>query len=392
MDNALSPFPRTLEWEVTSRCNLACSHCISPYYDRMLGPELDRGQVLHAIDGFADAGIGHVHFFGGEPTFHPEFAEILSALDGRGISVSMTTNGTLLEARGLWDALCGLKHLMGISFSFEDIQGERQDRVRGAGFFRTACRAVEQAAARLPDVPLTVAFTLNRPALMNLSPWEIIRFFSVLGAGKVLFQDLAVPHNARPGLARLAYGAQDWFDFAHALFDREAQLGCTLPFVYEIKPLVAEYLNSRPECSAPVVRYGCQAMSCRVRLLSDGHAVPCLAVVGWPDQLQRYLCHTPTVAQEPLAEILGGPLYAQFNAHKLWRSGQGDGSGAKSVRGSFMDSFMEPCRTCPHAGTFCNPCVFGRISGQVGTESTCGWVWEAMHGQARHHDFSGCGQ
>lgn len=376
MPDALSPFPRTLEWEVTSRCNLACSHCISPYYDHMLGPELSGEQVLYAIDGFTDAGIGHVHFFGGEPTFHPEFAEILTALDANDISVSMTTNGTLLEARGLWDVLCGLKHLMGISFSFEDIWRERQDRIRGTGFFRTACHAVERAAGLLPNVPLTVAFTLNRPALLHLSPAEIMRFFKSLGAGKVLFQDLAVPENAGPGLARLEYGAQDWLDFAFALFDQEAQAGYALPFVYQIKPLVADCLNERPGVAAPLVRYGCHAMSCRVRLLSDGHAVPCLAVVGWPGELQRYLRGTATVAHEPLAKILNGPLYAEFNAHKLWHGALGDTTGPAP----FMNPFMEPCRSCPHAGTFCNPCVFGRISEQAGIESTCLWVREAMHG------------
>lgn len=83
--------------EITNRCNLKCAFCPKTRRaPRQMSPE--------EFSRVADALRGHVRFLYlhvmGEPLLHPQLDEILTIAEEKGFRVCITTNGTLLRARG----------------------------------------------------------------------------------------------------------------------------------------------------------------------------------------------------------------------------------------------------------------------------------------------------
>ena len=86
-------------WNLTDRCNLACSHC----YSRS-GPgrdatgELSTTEALALIDDFAAAGVPLILFSGGEPLLRDDIWELARHARKKGIRMALSTNGTLITA------------------------------------------------------------------------------------------------------------------------------------------------------------------------------------------------------------------------------------------------------------------------------------------------------
>lgn len=83
--------------EITNRCNLHCSFCPeSSRPPRMLSAS-EFGQIASEISKWTDYICLHVK---GEPLTHPQLAEILAIAAQHKLQVNLTTNATLLAAKG----------------------------------------------------------------------------------------------------------------------------------------------------------------------------------------------------------------------------------------------------------------------------------------------------
>lgn len=79
---------------VTDNCNLDCSYC-SEYDNEVDHPPLE--SLLAYVDRAADLGCLHVGLQGGEPLLYPHLADVIRRCRSGGMSVSLSTNGFLLE-------------------------------------------------------------------------------------------------------------------------------------------------------------------------------------------------------------------------------------------------------------------------------------------------------
>lgn len=155
-----------IQWHVTERCNLRCSHCYQERPPADPTPEqlltvLDRVEEFAARLRRAAATFVPIHLTltGGEPFLHPAFMMLLERIVDRKRrwSFAVLTNGTLLDAATA-DALRPLRP----AFVQVSIEGSEavHDRIRGPGSFRLACNALERLAAR--RIPAYVSFTAHR--------------------------------------------------------------------------------------------------------------------------------------------------------------------------------------------------------------------------------------
>src|ERR1700761_365132 len=86
--------------ELTGRCGLACSHCYSSS-----GPAGSHGSMTgddwrSGIRQAAGLGVAVVQFIGGEPTLHPQFAELLADAVSAGLAAEMYSNLPRASAPG----------------------------------------------------------------------------------------------------------------------------------------------------------------------------------------------------------------------------------------------------------------------------------------------------
>lgn len=87
-------FPDMLIWEITNYCPLSCKHCYLPNKNTAMASREDINKVLDLID---KSGITQVQVTGGEPMAHPDIEYIVNSLVDRGIIISFTTSGILVN-------------------------------------------------------------------------------------------------------------------------------------------------------------------------------------------------------------------------------------------------------------------------------------------------------
>lgn len=163
--------PRYVVWELTLRCDHACTHCGSRAGVARDG-ELTTAQALGVVDELAALGTREVVLIGGEAYLHEGFLDIIAALRDRDITPVMTTGG-----RGLDSALAAKMKAAGmqrVSVSIDGLEATH-DRMRARkGSFRGAISALE--AIRGAGMVAQTNTNLNRLNIGDLEGlYEVLR-------------------------------------------------------------------------------------------------------------------------------------------------------------------------------------------------------------------------
>lgn len=79
-------------WEITLKCNLACSHCGSRA-GQAREQELSTHEALDLVQQMAEVGITEVTLIGGEAFLRPDWLQIAEAINRAGMRCTMTTGG-----------------------------------------------------------------------------------------------------------------------------------------------------------------------------------------------------------------------------------------------------------------------------------------------------------
>jgi len=131
---ARCPYPPYRVWvEPTNRCNLRCPLCPNSSLPESQLGMMEGGLFQKIIDEIApyvhDINIHHR----GESMLHPDLVSMIAYAAGRGISVRLHTNATLLD-EGWADRLLR-SGLDVISFSFDGLDAETYERYRKGAHF-----------------------------------------------------------------------------------------------------------------------------------------------------------------------------------------------------------------------------------------------------------------
>ncbi|BBL68200.1 radical SAM/SPASM domain-containing protein [Methanoculleus chikugoensis] len=130
-------------WNVTSRCNLACTHCyLRSGPGRRREDELTTDEATALIDDLARAGVPLLLFSGGEPLVREDFWTLAAHARRRGLPAVLSTNGTLITpavARRLRDAGIGYAGI-----SLDGATAATHDAFRGVpGSFDRSVQALQ---------------------------------------------------------------------------------------------------------------------------------------------------------------------------------------------------------------------------------------------------------
>ncbi len=91
-----SSYPKVLVFNVTRNCNLRCEHCYSSSGGHHF-QDLSLDTWMRSIKEASDMGVKHILLSGGEPLARPDLPSIAKEAHDRGISVELSTNGTMLR-------------------------------------------------------------------------------------------------------------------------------------------------------------------------------------------------------------------------------------------------------------------------------------------------------
>jgi pyruvate-formate lyase-activating enzyme len=128
------------------RCNADCMFCY--YKDKLKGPNIAAGTIKKDLDFAFRHGIREVDFSGGEPTIHPQLAELIRYAKAKGFrKVCIITNGIALANKGYYKNLvdAGLDETL---FSLQGCDDANHDSfVNVQGSFKRMMAAIEFAAS-----------------------------------------------------------------------------------------------------------------------------------------------------------------------------------------------------------------------------------------------------
>jgi len=129
-----APYPQSINIEITWNCNLNCIMCPrirgQPFKLKNKNMSfLEFKKILEEVPS-----CKHINIIGaGEPLTHPEFLEMLQYADSKGITVSFTTNGTLLNREKIIKLP---KNITSVWFSIDSPVPEIYESIRvGSNFF-----------------------------------------------------------------------------------------------------------------------------------------------------------------------------------------------------------------------------------------------------------------
>jgi MoaA/NifB/PqqE/SkfB family radical SAM enzyme len=178
-----------LAWHITSRCNLACPHCLRRTPGRAMDdlPAEACRAILASFLAFArETGReAEVEFSGGNPLLREDFPEFLAAA-GAAKATGLVRNIRILgNPETLDNAMVRRVRDAGVDDFVISLDGlaPANDRMRGAGSFRAGLRGIRALVAN--GVPTSVKFTLVRenadqvPHVLRICVEEGVRHLGV---------------------------------------------------------------------------------------------------------------------------------------------------------------------------------------------------------------------
>lgn len=202
-------------WSVTRSCNLKCMHCYANSENKKYEGELDTAEALQLIDQMAEMKVPVILFSGGEPLARPDIFQLAEYAIGKGIRITFSTNGTLIDetaARRIKELGVGY---VGISL---DGIGEVHDYFRNrTGAFELAMRGVRNCISQGQKVGLR--FTMNRhniaqlPLIFELMEKEGIQracFYHMVYTGRGSLSDDISHEETRAALDYIFEKARDF--------------------------------------------------------------------------------------------------------------------------------------------------------------------------------------
>lgn len=268
--DAVAPARMLLQWHVTERCNLRCTHCYQedvgpphPSWEELLAT-LERLEAFLAACRANRAGLpfrAHITVTGGEPFVRSDFMRLLERLAaGRArYSFAVLTNGTAID-RERARALARLRP--GFVQVSLDGRPETHDRIRGRGSHARAVEGIRNLVGA--GVPTFLSFTAQ-PSNFRDFP-AVARLGRGLGVARV-WSDRLIPQGQGGQLHDAVMSPQEtreWVELMRAERSR-GWLACSPVALHR----ALQFADSG-SCS-----YRCAAGDTLLAVLPNGEVVPC---------------------------------------------------------------------------------------------------------------------
>jgi len=266
-----TPYDFFVQWHLTERCNLRCRHC----YQSGGVAEMRYDEICRAIDNVKSAIEGwateyqmdmspSLHFTGGEPLLRKDLFLIMNYGRWRGFSISLMSNGTLIDndmAQRIREA-----QVNDVQISLDGLEATH-DSLRGKGSFQRTLEGISKLVAQ--GVEANINLTVSR---LNMGETgELVRLAGELGASAIAFSRL-VPTGRGKKLSGDALTRDEVAAFYKGL---QKYKGNGKVVVTSRDPLaaIAEMEGEIPITEMPIG--GCAAGVFGVTVAADGTVMPC---------------------------------------------------------------------------------------------------------------------
>lgn len=226
---------KTILYDITSFCNLKCSHCYNANILENTPNDNDNyKKVLIYINDLKD--VERVHVLGGEPLTFPSLGKFINELN-KNIHVSINTNGTLLSKYKEYFAKNNT--IDQITISLDGYNAELNDDIRGKGSFNLVYREIlnfnEFMKKNNRKIGLNIAYVITPKNYKSL--FKLIDLSKSLSIKNLLISFLYYEGNSK--------NLKDQYDFEDVskslikLFNRAKDT--SIDITIDVKPIILLY-------------------------------------------------------------------------------------------------------------------------------------------------------
>ena len=202
-------------WNITRTCNLKCVHCYADASARKFKGELDWEQCCAVIDDLADYKVNALLFSGGEPLVHPRFMELLERATGKGLKVTISTNGTRItpEAAARFKELgvayvgISLDGIGAVHDKFRGVEGSFEQAVRG---FRLCSEVGQKTGLRLTLTRNNVQCMGQILDFIDANDIQRVCFYHLVPTGRGVEVQTLTQEEARNAMDTLIARVEEW--------------------------------------------------------------------------------------------------------------------------------------------------------------------------------------
>jgi len=163
--NSVMRTPRSVDVEITSRCNLRCRYCY--YFDNpsVTYQDLPTNEWLKFFDELGHCAVMDVTLQGGEPLIRKDLPELIEGVVKNRMRFSILSNGGLIDKK-IASYIEQTNRCNSVQISVDGSCAETHDVCRGKGSFVGAIRGIR--ILRQHNIPITVRVTIHHYNVLDL--------------------------------------------------------------------------------------------------------------------------------------------------------------------------------------------------------------------------------
>jgi len=171
--------PRSIDIEITGRCNLLCSYCSHFTSPGEVEKDLPSEDWLRFFKELNRCKVTNVCLSGGEPFYREDLKELISGIVSNRMRFSILTNGTLIS-KEMAEYIASTRRCDYVQVSIDGSRPKTHDAFRGKGSFMRAIRGVRRLLHY--KNPVTVRATIHRENIEDLE-----------NIARLLLEDIGLP-------------------------------------------------------------------------------------------------------------------------------------------------------------------------------------------------------
>ena len=270
--------PKSVDLEITNRCNLRCTYCSHFESDGDVGHDLPKEEWLKFFEELNRCAVTSVTLSGGEAFIREDLKELIEGIVKNRMRFGILSNGTLITDE-MAAFLASTGRCDSVQVSIDGSVPITHDACRGKGSFVKAVNGIKHLQKH--GVPVTVRVTIHRKNLYDLE-----------AVARLLLEDIGLPgfstnSASHMGLCRknaeqTQLTAQERSIAMETMLKLVARydgrIGATAGPLAEAQGWIAMVRASRGETAdAPGQGYltGCGGMWSQMGVRADGVMVPC---------------------------------------------------------------------------------------------------------------------
>lgn len=171
--------PRSVDLDITNRCNLRCRYCYHFSGPGDVDQDLPKEEWLRFFQELNRCAVMNVTLAGGEPFFRKDLKQLIEGIVVNRMRFNILSNGTLITD-DMAKFLFSTGRCDGVQVSIDGSKPETHDACRGKGNFNKAIEGIR--CLKKNNVPVQVRVTIHR---YNVSDLEAI--------AKLLLKEIGLP-------------------------------------------------------------------------------------------------------------------------------------------------------------------------------------------------------